>query len=451
MGRQAVREGLARPAFDGERVAGVTTDLWWYSICDGAEFRRRCERFGKEPEDFRAKVVPVRPGVYRFSHDEEARRIDDNGDGERVYARFAWIREPDEVADLLVRYDAASVTPAAYVRAKVARWPTLYGKVARAGGRERAVPWEGMTPADRLSAWQRVADQLFCTIGGGVDWHERGFPRAEVDPGVPDEELPSFRAQFSWYPFSRGYGGLFSRVPLAPGFARLAFRVLESVISFGTAVRDGERCREVSHARERMRLAVRRYRELAEQYPAEVDPDYAAWLAEEGRAEAWVEGFDLGPTFTDRHREHARRQRWVPEGTYAITFDAALLDEGHFIGRSGCWSSKADAARYALLAWEDNGQAPEHNCCWTHGAGRAAPLRFVARVASLGQVSHMGETLVELAFDYGTSWMRDPSARKAVAEQKERAAIRPISREEYERTLPEMVAAYEAEEAGRKS
>jgi hypothetical protein len=276
-----------RPKFEGKRVAGICTDLWWYSICDYAEFERRCKRFKQKAKDFRVETVTVKPGVYRFRHDEEARRLD--GPGECVFARFEWVREPDAVKDFLAKYEEVEVNPHAYVHAQVTRWPTLYGKTVNP------------------QAWQRVADQVFCTIGSGVEWHEKGFPKAKVDPSIADVEPPSFRAQHHWYPFSKPYGGLFEPKTLTPGFAKLAFRVLESVISFGMNVRDGEHSREVRYVRDRMLLAVQRYRELAKQYPEQADPEYVAWLSQKGRAEAWIENFPLGPEFTEKHRKNAER------------------------------------------------------------------------------------------------------------------------------------------------
>ena len=150
---------------------------------------------------------------------------------------------------------------------------------------------------------------MFCTIGGGVEWHEKGFPKAKVDPSMPDVDPPSFRAQHGWYPFSKPYGGLFEPKALAPSFAKFAFRVLESVISFGMNVQDGEHSREVRYVRERMLVAVKRYRELAKQHPGQADPEYVTWLSQKGRAEAWVENFELGPEFTEKHRKHASQQR----------------------------------------------------------------------------------------------------------------------------------------------
>ena len=269
------------PKFDGERVAGICTDLWWFSICDHGEFTRRLKHFKQKAKDFRVEIVNVKPGVYRFRHDEEARSQE--GPEESVYTRFEWVREPDPIKDLLGRYEEVAVNPNAYVQAQVARWPTLYGKVKHPyEKREEIIPWSAMTKEDRQHSWQRVADQVFCTIGGGIKWHEKGFPTAKVDPSVPDVEPPSFRAQQHWYPFSKPYGGLFEPKTLTPSFAKLAFRVLESVISFGTSVNDSTHSREVPYVRERMLVAVKRYRELIKKYPEQADPDYVAWLSQKG-------------------------------------------------------------------------------------------------------------------------------------------------------------------------
>ncbi len=420
-----------RPKFEGKRVAGICTDLWWYSLCDHAEFERRCKRFKQKAKDFRIETVTLKPGVYRFHHDEDARSHD--GPGEVVYTKFEWVREPDPVKNFLSKYEEVDVNPHAYVHAQVTRWPTLYGKTVN------------------LQAWRRVADHVFCTIGGGVEWHEKGFPKAKVDPTIADAEAPSFRAQHHWYPFSKPYGGLFEPKTLAPSFAKLAFRVLESVISFGTDVRDGEHSREVRYVRERMLVAVQRYRELAKQYPDQADPEYVAWLSQEGRAEAWVENFPLGPEFTDKHRDHAKKQRWVPEDAYAVAFDARKLKDGHFAHhpkKGGCWANKKDAQRYALLEHGNNGQPAEHNCFWSsHATNTSVPIYCVARVVKVGEVSHMGETLVEVAFDYGTPWMKDTAKRKALAEAKEKAGIKVLSKDEYEKLLPEAIEFFEEAEA----
>lgn len=439
--------------FEGEQVAGICTDLWWYSICDHAEFQQRCKRFKQKAKDFNIEIVDLKPGVYRFRHDEEARGHE--GPEECVYTRFEWVREPDPVQDFLAKYEEVEVNAHAYVQAMVACWPTLYGTADSLNEKATTVPWSHMTEEDRLHSWRSVADHVFCVIGGGVEWHEKGFPKAQVDPTVSDIEPPAFRAQQHWYPFSKPYGGLFEPKTLSSSFAKLAFRVLESVISFGTDVQDGAHSREVHYVRERMLVAVKRYRELVRQYPEQADPEYVSWLGQKGRAEAWVENFPLGPEFTDKHRNHAASQRWVPEDAYAVAFDARKLKNGHFAHhpkKGGCWANKKDAQRYAILEHGDNGQSDTRNCFWaSHATNTSVPLYCVARVMKVGEVSHMGETLVEVTFDYGTPWMRDPKKRKALAEVKEKAGIKVLSKKGYEELLPKAVEFFKEAEAEAKA
>ncbi len=238
---------------------------------------------------------------------------------------------------------------------------------------------------------------------------------------------------------------------LAGIFAALAEIRLAEKVEETNVTHVGYSSREVPYVRERMHVAVKRYRELAKKYPDQADPDYVAWLAQKGRAEAWVERFDLGPVFTEKHRKHIKQQRWVPEDAYAVEFDARKLKTGHFAWhpkKGGSWADKKDAQRYALNAWEDNGQAPEHNCFWaSHATNTSVPLYSVARVVKVGEVSHMGETLVEVAFDYGTPWMRNAVKRKALVEAAEKAGIRVLSRKEYERLLPKAVKFFKESEA----
>lgn len=413
-------------AFEGELLTSICTDLWWYSMCDLDEATRRAEKFGGLGK---LTVIDVKPGVYRFRHDDEADR--DAYETGVLYGTFEWIRDPDPVKDFLKEYQEAEVNAHAYVQAQVKLWPTLYG--AAKGPSGTRIPWADMTKEQRLSSWERVADHIFCVLGGGTNWHEKGFPTAKIDLSVQDIEPPSFRQQCNWYPFSEGYGGLFSIPNLSPSFAKLAFRVLESVISFGSNVRDDSHSRDVAGERSRMLLAVKTYRKLAKVHPDFADPDYVLWLGQEGRAEAWVERFDLGPVITQKHRDHVAKQRWIPEDTYAVEFDAKKMEaSGHFTGR-GCWAQKEHATGFAI----EECSKEEGSSFWTvHAAATAVPLYSVARVIKLGEVSHMGKTLVELAYDYGTEWMQDTSVRKALNEKECKKAIRILTKKQYEKLLP---------------
>lgn len=443
------------PEWDGESVGTICTDLWWYSICDYEEFERRIAKYGLngyESIESSFTVIDVKPGVYRFQHHDGWN--DDTGK-EVLYAEFEWVREPGPVTDFLTKYSECSeVNPHAYVQQKAKTWPTLYGKVKDAyGPNEQIIPWEEMTEKDRQQAWLRVANQIFFTIGGGIEWHENGWPAEKVQEGIADIEPPNFRFQGSWYPFSKGYGGLFGSVKLSPSFAKYAMRCLESIVSFGTNVHDGEKCRDVTQVRERMLVAVEKYRELMKLYPEAGDPDYVWWFSQPGRAETWVENFMLGPKYTDKHRKHVEQQRWVPEDAYAIEFDARKLKESGDAGFSGKfgWAKKESATGFAIEQREPSQDLHADSNCWlTHAIGTAIPLYSVAKVVKLGEVSHMGNTLVELSFEYGNEWMQDSKIRKAVKEHPCKEAIRVLTKKEYEKLLPEAKDFFEKQARRKK-
>jgi len=78
---------------EGVHVAGIVTDLWWYSIVDGDEFARRgCEG------EYDVDRVQVRPGVYRFTH--HSLDHEDNFETQPfIYTLIEWVRPPDPVRD----------------------------------------------------------------------------------------------------------------------------------------------------------------------------------------------------------------------------------------------------------------------------------------------------------------------------------------------------------------
>jgi hypothetical protein len=334
-----------------------------------------------------------------------------------LFSEIEWVRDPDPVTDYIAQYDQVESNASAYVQAQRLRWPSLYSD----GKKE---PWPNLPDESKFKTWVSCANQLFCVIGSGTSWHDKGFPNAAVDTSLPDEAPPSMRVQERWYPFEE-YSNIFQK-KLNPSFARLAFRVLESIISFGITPSDYGQKRDVEGSRRRMQSAVQRYRELAQLHPDQADPDYVRWLAEEGRAEAWVAKFPLGPELTQRHLDNIASQKWVPEDTYAIEFDARKLSGGKFASKHG-WSHQKDATHYAIL--KESGEG----CWFSHAIETACPLHFIARVAG-HEVSQRGDLLLKLEFDYGNAWMLS-NARKAVEELRDKKAMKLLSKEKYEKLL----------------
>ena len=272
---------IAQRAKGKKLMSSICTDLWWYSICDADEFALRAQRFGSL-EDADATVIKVKPGVYQFtqpdreSHDQE------------VHANFQWIREPDAPAPFLQKWAAVDINAHAYVQAVTSQ------------RFDEGRTWQNLSEEQRKNAWASVAlDVLFTREE--LDLHEKGFPVTRVDPSVPDIDPPELRYTTSWYSFSDEYTPHEHKAPvLAPSFAKLAFRALESLISFGTVELLGSSSdtlkswrKERERSRKRMLSAVQRYRVLMKVYGQFADPEYVAWLSEPSRAEDWVAQFPL--------------------------------------------------------------------------------------------------------------------------------------------------------------
>lgn len=277
-----------RPKFEGKLRASICTDLWWYSICDYEDFQRRVKTLDEDARDFSEKIVKVKPGVYRFTHYGE---VDENED-EVIYSKFEWVREPDPIKK---PKEIVQINPHTFVKQKAEQYPTLYSTAEPLDERNTTKSWEEMNEEEKRLSWKKVADQIFCVTGGAIEWSADGCPLASIDNLLEDINPPSFRSQYYWYPFNTPYGGLFSNQKLSPSFAKYAFRTLESIVSFGTTVQIDYENRHLDQVRKRMLIAVERFRFLIQEHPEVADPEYVAWLSQEGRAESWVANFPLGP------------------------------------------------------------------------------------------------------------------------------------------------------------
>ena len=100
----------------GTKVASVCTDLWWYSIVDYDEFKRRgCE--GKYGD---AQLVPTKPGVYRFTHYNASPA---SYKKPHIYAKIEWVREPDPVKDYASAWAKQNFTAGQVVARKIGKYP----------------------------------------------------------------------------------------------------------------------------------------------------------------------------------------------------------------------------------------------------------------------------------------------------------------------------------------
>jgi hypothetical protein len=453
-----------------ESVASVCTDLWWYSIADYDELVRRFLHYTPEEslEEFLKErtihVVDVKPGVYKFRQEQNIDR-----DAEIVeHATFEWVRDPDPVRDYLKEEDEKHLNATEVLIEHCLSWPTLYMGMSSLDGRDKDHDhvlglWKGMSPEKKAQSLARAADQIMCVLGGGVEWHENGFPRTTVSDEVKQlaaeygDVLP-FNFETHWYPISGGYGGLClaagvraeymeSTPPLlslAPSFVLLGLNICQNAIKFGEAPRLNTDvwppAYEIPFCRERMQLFEQCYRGLRERYPDIVfDAEFDLWMRETD-FDKYVADFDFGP-------ERPPKSKWgkppstIKKGDH-FEFDASVLDDGHFCWAKGCWARKEDAERYVIGVLSGTQSAMGH----LHVDARARPpsmipLKAVGRVLRGTGEGHSSAHLV-VTFDYGTENMRGEMAFDA----RDMPAVRQFSDEqEYQALVERYKTEFDAE------
>jgi hypothetical protein len=197
----------------GTQVASICTDLWWYSIVDYDEFKRRgCE--GKYDD---AQLVSTKPGVYRFTHHHSETS---NYEKSHIYTQIEWVREPDPVKDYDAAWKKQNFTAGQVIARSIGNYPSLY------------------SGSDGV---RRVAEHIFCVTGGGGDWHENGFVLydPELSPDQKEVDVPTFSGTYDWYPLSK-YSSLCCaagigrhEIRLNPSFLALAYNVANCIVQYG--------------------------------------------------------------------------------------------------------------------------------------------------------------------------------------------------------------------------
>lgn len=320
-------------------VAGISTNLWAYSLMDYDLARHRAERLlGMDMDRFISmtykEVIEIEPGEYEFTHHTGAQ----TRGGVQVFATFRRVGPakpifPDQYLDTYMDPQNA-ITAQQYLAQSIRNWPTLFDMGE----------WE--------SSAQRAADQLMCTLGNGQDW-KTGSPVARIDPKVqPLPYLPVWKGRMHWYPQSKGYSLLFEAAGmlrqgvtrqfrncphLDPSFQELAYRILQNIILYGEQVQHDPWTEELTNpkrwhnrsgrehlpdaptfanqeewdahraegVRDRIFDLVKAFRRLCRRWPmtfSRVDPEFTRWMRKRGAAEAWVRDLDLlgrQPTVSD--------------------------------------------------------------------------------------------------------------------------------------------------------
>jgi len=214
------------PAPRPRKAAGICTDLWWYSIADGAEVERRIYKRPEEKPLPNVTYLKVTPGVYGFVHFYgQDRDIDESMS---PMAEFSWLRPPDPVINYEARVREARCTPMEFIASNAYAYPTLYG-----------------TFGDPEASRARVLDHLVFTIGNGIHWHPEGWPLnecpAHVRKAVADAGLtayiPKATRAHPGYPWDDEFSlvgkVIKGEVKLDSEWAKLVAQAIEDRINYG--------------------------------------------------------------------------------------------------------------------------------------------------------------------------------------------------------------------------
>ena len=415
-----------------KNIASICTDLWWYSLCDYEDLKRRGAYYtpDNDMDDYLEKfcsVVDVKPGVYRFRHYNGVDR-----DEQTVrFADFKWVREPEPYKDFISEEEGKESSVEMILAAHMNACPSLFLPGRPGGEYKDRIPYDECTPKQQARAVAQVADHLMCTLGNGVEWHPNGFPRTRIPKGTEPVTVPSFGREH-WYPFSGGYGvipqaaGIKASgyapqtkldMPLAPGFVLLALNICQSIISYGQSPRLNMDVWPPTYmkgqVRHQMHLCAESYRALRKKYPNLVwDKDFDAWM-NEWLVKEWIERFDLGP-------DHPPKYMWPPKPKNEKTgefFEFELAPNG------------------TLVRYESTSK--EFGDVWYSDEKSRTPRHLVGRVVGPAEATNIG-SLLEVTFDYGTDYMRGTEVRFAIRKEDLSKVRQFDDPEEYQRLLGEL-------------
>jgi hypothetical protein len=238
--------GGKTPRRGAKEVAGVCTDLWWYSIVDRDEYLDRADPEWRKAEDPAQKatellknvhVVKCKPGLYEVKHQFHC--LEDRDDG-TPYAIIQWkSARPKVLPDYRRNYLQYDFTAGQILRRHIKDYPTLYQQRCRTSVLDRE-------PCTLQESYAMAANALL--LNGSNKYHPNGWAggyyemcaEPQEDVAVPhfDRPLPyvSDLSDFSFIAVAVGLGNKFSRafdkvrsdgtLYLNPSFVSLGFNFL---------------------------------------------------------------------------------------------------------------------------------------------------------------------------------------------------------------------------------
>jgi len=125
-----------------KEVAGICTDLWWYSVVDYDEYVRR---YKAKPSKNDCDVVRVKPGVYRFDHFFGGGR---DSYTVTTFSKAKWIRKPDPLIDYIAIEKERQFTAEQHIGNAIHNYPSLYKVISVT----KDTIWNGMRADEAIDS-----------------------------------------------------------------------------------------------------------------------------------------------------------------------------------------------------------------------------------------------------------------------------------------------------------
>lgn len=240
------------PIKGAKEVAGICTDLWWYSICDYDQYMLKNKNNG----DFGVQIVDCEPGYYKFTHLYHLCKHDNYSDT-HLYTKIKWVSKPKPVIDYEAEFMKLDVTAEQIVADLIKEYPTLY-----------------KTPED-------AAKSLISRSGFREEFHPNGWiaHNPDLNNDSPSVEIPDIStplsghyidqseglAQFAGVAKPKSWEGnkKFKLINLNPSFTKLTFNGLRAALLYGFTKH--ESCNKLVHEKapdwilEGMKALAKRY------------------------------------------------------------------------------------------------------------------------------------------------------------------------------------------------
>lgn len=159
---------------------------------------------------------------------------------------------------------------------------------------DRFTPWDDLSPEKKVETWWEVTRSL---LKYPRCWTPSGYPKAKADTSAPIEDVPVFNQRMHWprdsFDFPESFG-----VTMAPEFAKLVVRLLESLVVHGFFCDFINRTRLTTTCLEALSLLRWSYH----RYPNAGTPELVEWVRDGDSADRWVK------TLADRIIEAKRSQ-----------------------------------------------------------------------------------------------------------------------------------------------